>query len=244
MSSTAAPGSTSTVSPSGDVDLAMSILTILTTLCQASGRRKKESEECRKAQLDLLNLVDIRKTPWIIRGSSANSQSELERGLMDFVSRSGVSQRDFGLPRSEPLSHEGINWSLYFKGIQGLFAVASDLKDPRSFVQKVKEYLIREPGVVPEKLEVFLGLHQAGGIAQVLDAVYQAERRATYIIIALILFSVLTTAIWLALNLRSYCDQRRARRAQRASKQAGALLREMQSVRRNQLRGIESSSLM
>ena len=244
MSSTAAPGSTSTVSPSGDVDLAMSILTILTTLCQASGRRKKESEECRKAQLDLLNLVDIRKTPWIIRGSSANSQSELERGLMDFVSRSGVNQRDFGIPRSEPLSYEGINWSLFFKGIQGLFAVANDLKDPQSFVQKVKEYLVREPGVGSEKLEVFLGLHQAEGIAQVLDAVHQAELRATYIIIALILFSVLTTAIWLALNLRSYCDQRRVRKAQRASKQAGVLLREMQSVRRNQLRGIESSSLM
>lgn len=237
---------TTTPAPSGgDVDLAMSILTILTTLCQASGPRKKESAECLRAQVDLLNLVDVRKTPFIIRGSSSSPKSDLEKGLMEFISRSGVSQRDFGIPRSDALlSYEGVDWSLFFKGIQGLFAVASDLKNPLDFIKKVREYLIKEPQVGSEKLEVFLGLHQVEGIAQVLIAVHEAELRATYIIIALILFSVFSTTIWLALSLRSYCDQRKARKAQKASRQAGVLLRGMQNARRNQLMGVESSSLM
>ena len=243
MPTTIAP-STTTLSPGGDVDLAMSILTILTTLCQASGRRKKESDECRKAQIDLLNLVDVRKTPWIIRGSASSYPTDLEKGLMDFVRRSGVSQRDFSLPRSDPLSYDGINWSLFFKGIQGLFSVANDLKDPLNFVQKIKEYLSREPEISPDKLKVFLDLHQVEGITQVLDAVHQAELRATYVIIALILFSVLTTCIWLALNLRSFCDQRGARKALKTSRRASVMLREMQNARRNQLMGIESHALM
>ena len=163
---------------------------------------------------------------------------------MEFIRRSGVSQRDFGISRSEPSSYDGVNWPLFFKGIQGLFAVASDLKDPLSFVQKIREYLSREPEISPDKLKVFLDLHQAEGITQVLGAVHQAETRATYIIVALILFSVLSTAVWLALNLRSYCDQKKSRKAQKTSRQAGVMLREMQNVRRNQLMGIESNPLM
>ena len=241
--------STTTMVPGGDVDLAVSILTILTTLCQASKpalvpAKGLESPECRKAQIDLLNLVTMKETPWIIRGSSSSAHTSLEKGLLDFIKRSDMNQRDFGMSRGRPLIYDGVNWPAFFKGIQGLFAVARDLKDPLNFAQKIKDYLSRESEVSSDKLRVFLDFHQIEAITQVLNAVEKAELRATYIIAALILFSVLTTCIWLVLNIRSYCDQKRARKALKASRQASTMLREMQNARRNQLAGIEAHALM
>ena len=85
-----------------------------------------------------------------------------------------------------------------------------------------------------------MDLHQIEQITKVLSAIHSAEAKVVYIIGALIVFLVLTTCVWLSLNIRSYCEQRKARKAQKASRQAGVMLREMQVARRNQLAGMES----
>ena len=234
---------TTTTTPSsldGEVSLAVSILTILTTLCQTGDSEKKESLECIRAQENLLKLVDEGPSPWLVRGSSNGVSTALERGLLDFIGKSRIETRDFGLPRNEALSYNGFSWSTFFKGLQGLFAIAGKLKDPMDFVKDIKDYLLREPEVSSEKLKVFMDLHQIEQITKVLSAIHSAEAKVVYIIGALIVFLVLTTCVWLSLNIRSYCEQRKARKAQKASRQAGVMLREMQVARRNQLAGMES----
>ena len=241
---TSTTSTTSEAPVSGEVDLALSILTILTTLCQASTPKKMESLECKKAQADLLNLASAQSTPWVIRGSTNVVPTELEKGLLAFIGQSGTAAQDFGLSRREALRYSGFNWSAFFKNIQGLFSVASKLKDPLDFVKEIKDYLLRDSDVSVDKLKVFLDLHQVDQITEVLSAIHQAETKVTYIIVALIIFLVLTTVIWLALNIRSYCEQKQMRKAQKASRQAGVMLREMQVARRNQLAGIPSHALL
>ena len=232
---------TATIGSDENVDLAMSILTILTTLCQASGPRKRESPECVQAQRDLLALVSLDRTPWIVRGSESAKRTSLEEGLLAFMEKSSKDARDFSLDRSSRHEVDGFPWGSFFRGLQGLLAAGSKIKDHLHFVSEIKDYLMKDPGADMDKLKVFLDFHQTGQLDSVLQAIHSAELKSIYIIVGLVIFLTITTSSWLALNLKTYYEQRKVRRAQKSARQAGILLRGMQDARRGQLMDIEAT---
>ena len=240
MAATTVAPSTTTAAES--VDLATSILTILTTLCQASVRGRRESPECVQAQRDLLALVSLDRTPWIVRGSDSAKKTPLEKGLIAFMERASVSSKGFGLDRAS--RHEEMSsfaWGRFFRGLQGILAAGAKMKDSSHFVNEVKDYLIKDPDSNLDRLKLFLDFHQVGQLDSVLGSIHAAQQKSIYIIVGLAVFLVATTIAWLALNIRTYCAQRKLRKAQKNAKHAGILLRGMQNARRSQIMDLEAA---
>ena len=213
---------------SSEVDLAISILTILTSLCAASEPKRRDSKECLKAQSDLLALAEASHQPWVVRGSSDPNlkRSDFEKAMLSFVTGSQISGL---INRHQPpvSGAEGMNWGAFFRTLKSILSLANKVVDPGELVAKIRDHLISDPSASLEQLKVALELHLSDRLSAVTTSVNAAEEKVLYLIIGLSLFLLLSTICWLSLNVRTYLSQRKLRKAQKASRQAGFLLREM-----------------
>ena len=214
--------------PSSEVDLALSILTILTSLCSASGPKRQNSKECLKAQSDLLALAEISHQPWVVRGSSDPSlkRGEFEQAMLAYITKSkihGLINRN-QLPTT---GADGMNWGSFFRVLKSILSLANKIIDPAELVGKLRDHLISDPNASLEQLKVALEFHITERLSSVISSINSAEDKVLYLIIGLSLFLFVSTVCWLSLNIRTYLSQRKLRKAQKASRHAGLILREL-----------------
>ena len=229
------------VVPGTQVDLAISILTILSTLCATSNTQRHQSPECRQAEKDLLMLVAGKGDhPWVVRGSDDIRKTALERGLMAYIDKANVDKHVFGMSRSSVYSQEGVNWSVFLKGLQGLFSMANKISDPLDLVEDLKGYLIKQKDISSESLKVFMDLHNANGLAKVLYALKEMKILVVCAAVTLLILLVLIFVVWCCMTRRSYREERRARKEQKSNHQANIMMRQMAGHRERQLRQQQS----
>ena len=214
--------------PAVEIDLAMSILTILTSLCASRGPKAKSSAECIRAQNGLLALAEKTHTPYVVRGSSdpVLDRSDLERAILSLLTESqvtGLIDRN----RAPTSMATGLNWGVFFRALKSILSLTAKIVDPSELIQKIRDHLLTDPSANLDQLKIALEFHLSERLGVIMSTLDTAERKFVYLIVGLSLFLLISTCCWLALNLRTYLSQRKLRKAQKATRQAGFLLREI-----------------
>ena len=121
----------------------------------------------------------------------------------------------------------GLNWGVFFRALKSILSLTAKIVDPSELIQKIRDHLLTDPSANLDQLKIALEFHLSERLGVIMSTLDTAERKFVYLIVGLSLFLLISTCCWLALNLRTYLSQRKLRKAQKATRQAGFLLREI-----------------